>query len=204
MSGIPLKTDSDETWFEHLLSISEPAYFSVQSPYLAFNVQAAKEIGYYGYDIRPFRKYLDIETADDYLRRVMLPAELSELKFDSSLYEPQKPELMLEMIQVRERRDDENWTRNQNAVMGIRSDSYWEDLSDWLQTSSRGRYLDAQTRNALEKRLRRQKVTDRQGGLLLKCVDWSKRSGWCEPYEPEARVQHEAARLWPLLCCVRP
>ncbi len=87
MSGIPLKTDSDETWFEHLLSISEPAYFSVQSPYLAFNVQAAKEIGYYGYDIRPFRKYLDIETADDYLRRVMLPAELSELKFDSSLYE---------------------------------------------------------------------------------------------------------------------
>lgn len=113
------------------------------------------------------------------------------MRTDSSLYEPQKPELMLEMIQVRERRDDENWTRNQNAVMGIRSDSYWEDLSDWLQTSSRGRYLDAQTRNALEKRLRRQKVTDRQGGLLLKCVDWSKRSGWCEPYEPEARVQHE-------------
>ena len=90
VSYIPKKTDSDEKWLNHLLSLSEPSYFSLPGPYLAFNVQAAKEIGYYGYDIRPFRKYLDIKSAHDYLRRVMLPADLSTLQFDSSLYERTK------------------------------------------------------------------------------------------------------------------
>ena len=30
-------------------------------------MQAAKELGYYGYDIKPFKKYLTIKSSRDYL-----------------------------------------------------------------------------------------------------------------------------------------
>lgn len=81
----PLQAD-DKTIFNHFIAICEPDYFSEQSPYPSFNVQAAKELGYYGYDIKPFKKYLTIKTSKDYLRKVMLPAELSGIRFDSTLY----------------------------------------------------------------------------------------------------------------------
>ena len=86
VSNIPATSADDKTIFNHFIAICEPDYFSEQSPYPSFNVQAAKELGYYGYDIKPFKKYLTIKTSKDYLRRVMLPAELSGIKFDATLY----------------------------------------------------------------------------------------------------------------------
>lgn len=86
VNEIPSAEPDDETLFKHFISICEPDYFSEQSPYPSFNVQAAKELGYYGYDIKPFKKYLTIKTSKDYLRKVMLPSELSNLKFDATLY----------------------------------------------------------------------------------------------------------------------
>lgn len=86
VSNIPSTSADDKTIFNHFIAICEPDYFSEQSPYPSFNVQAAKELGYYGYDIKPFKKYLTIKTSKDYLRRVMLPAELSGIKFDATLY----------------------------------------------------------------------------------------------------------------------
>lgn len=83
---IPTVNMNDETIFKHFIAICEPNYFSEQSPYPSFNVQAAKELGYYGYDIKPFRKYLTIKSSRDYLRKVMLPPELSTIKFDPTLY----------------------------------------------------------------------------------------------------------------------
>lgn len=83
---IPAITADDATLFKHFMAICEPDYFSEQSPYPSFNVQAAKELGYYGYDIRPFEKYLTIKTAKGYLHRAMLPAELKDLTFDDTLY----------------------------------------------------------------------------------------------------------------------
>lgn len=86
VSEIPSLSADDNTIFNHFITICEPDYFSEQSPYPSFNVQAAKELGYYGYDIKPFKKYLTIKTSKDYLRKVMLPAELSDIKFDATLY----------------------------------------------------------------------------------------------------------------------
>lgn len=86
INEIPSAETEDETLFKHFISICEPDYFSEQSPYPSFNVQAAKELGYYGYDIKPFKKYLTIKTSKDYLRKVMLPSELSNIKFDATLY----------------------------------------------------------------------------------------------------------------------
>lgn len=86
VANIPSEKDSDKVWFDHLIAINAPDYFSKQSPFPSFNVQAAKELGYYGYDVEPFKAYLSIATAKDYLRRVMLPEELDDLTFDDTLY----------------------------------------------------------------------------------------------------------------------
>lgn len=86
LTAIPAEDAPDQAWFHHLITISEPGYFSLQTPYPSFNVQAAKELGYYGYDIEPFKPYLSIKSAKDYLRRVMLPEDLSGLTFDDTLY----------------------------------------------------------------------------------------------------------------------
>ena len=55
--------------------------FRSNPPILLFNVQAAKELGYYGYDTKPFEKYLTIKSSKNYMYRVMLPADLQHLSF---------------------------------------------------------------------------------------------------------------------------
>ncbi len=86
MAKIPGATASDTDLFDHFIKITDPNYFSEQTPYLSFNVQAARELGYYGYDIKPFKKLMSITSAKDYMHRVMLPEQFSNLKFDKTLY----------------------------------------------------------------------------------------------------------------------
>lgn len=87
LEQIPAASASDQQVFNHLMTISVPSYFAVDTPNLSFFVQAARELGYYGYDIEPFKPYLSIKTSKDYLRRLMLPEEMKDLKFDKSLSE---------------------------------------------------------------------------------------------------------------------
>ncbi len=86
MSKIPGATASDQEMFDHFIKTTDPNYFSAQTPYTSFNVQAARELGYYGYDIKPFKKWMSIKTAKDYMHRVMLPEQFAGLKFDNTLY----------------------------------------------------------------------------------------------------------------------
>lgn len=86
ISEVPLPTATDQQLFDNLIQYSEPNYFSEQSPYLSFNVQAVRELGYYGYSTKPFRGLLFRKSAHDYMHRVMLPAEFRQLKFDKRLY----------------------------------------------------------------------------------------------------------------------
>lgn len=85
VSSIPAATASDDELFAHLLGISNPDYFIADSPTASFFVQAARELGYYGYDIKPFRKYLSIKSSKGYLHRLMLPEELKDMPFDKTL-----------------------------------------------------------------------------------------------------------------------
>ncbi|MEG1563067.1 MAG: S28 family serine protease [Bacteroides sp.] len=85
VSTIPAVTASDDVLFAHLLAVSEPSYFALDGPNASFFVQAARELGYYGYDTAPFKPYLTIKTARNYLSRLMLPAELQGMKFDKTL-----------------------------------------------------------------------------------------------------------------------
>ncbi len=85
ISSIPAKTASDDEIFSHLLAISEPGYFTADSPNASFFVQAARELGYYGYDVQPFKQYLSIQSSEGYLHRLMLPEELKDMPFNKTL-----------------------------------------------------------------------------------------------------------------------
>jgi hypothetical protein len=82
----PSTVTSDELW-KSLLAKCEPDYFSLQTPYTPFNVQAMRELGYYGYDCRPFEGLLARRTYEGYMRRTMIPEELSFIEFKGDLYE---------------------------------------------------------------------------------------------------------------------
>ena len=86
LEDIPSAEASDDELVAHLLRYVGPEYFAVESSNSSFFVQAAKELGYYPYDIRPFRRLLSIRTSKDYLRRIFLPEELARVKFDRTLY----------------------------------------------------------------------------------------------------------------------
>jgi hypothetical protein len=86
-SDIPSPESADRMLFDHLIDISGPDYFAENQPNAAFFVQAAKELGYYGYDVRPFRKYLTIRHAGGYLHQLMLPPGAEDTTFDPTLYQ---------------------------------------------------------------------------------------------------------------------
>lgn len=87
VAQIPALTDTDSTYYKHLIDKCEPSYFAQQTPYTSFNVQAMRELGYYGYDTAPFEEYLSIPHAEGYMRRVMIPDSLTYIEFDGNLYE---------------------------------------------------------------------------------------------------------------------
>lgn len=75
---------TDQEMFDFLLKISGPEYFAEGSEQDPFFVQAAKELGYYGYDTRPFRGLLVTKNAENYLDSLFLPKQ--QFKFDKYLY----------------------------------------------------------------------------------------------------------------------
>lgn len=87
VAQIPALTATDSTYYKHLIDKCEPSYFAQQTPYTSFNVQAMRELGYYGYDTTPFEEYLSIPHAEGYMRRVMIPDSLTYIEFDGNLYE---------------------------------------------------------------------------------------------------------------------
>ncbi len=72
ISQIPPTTASDQELFDHWMKISDPDYFKAGDYFDPFFVQAAREIGYYGYSTKSFRKYLTRSNIENYLPRVFL------------------------------------------------------------------------------------------------------------------------------------
>lgn len=75
---IPSENAGLDEIYNHLIKVSNPSYFAIEDmeSIQSFFVQAARELGYYGYDTKPFRKYLSIKTAKNYLPHIFLPASL--------------------------------------------------------------------------------------------------------------------------------
>ena len=85
VNTIPACDADDNAIYKHFMTISEPSYFAKGGGNESFFVQAARELGYYGYDIRPFKKYLSIKSSKGYLKKLMLPADAKHIKFDKTL-----------------------------------------------------------------------------------------------------------------------
>lgn len=75
LDSIPSADAPDQKILDHLLKASDVSYFSNigMEKYHAFFVQAACELGYYGYDTELFKQDLHIKTARNYLQRYFLP-----------------------------------------------------------------------------------------------------------------------------------
>lgn len=78
VDDIPKAEASDSTILRHFLEISSPDYFSIEgtAPILPFFIQAAQELGYYGYDIKAFKPLLKIKSGKNYMKHVFLPEDL--------------------------------------------------------------------------------------------------------------------------------
>ncbi|MDR1199532.1 MAG: aminopeptidase [Prevotellaceae bacterium] len=83
---VPASDASDDDVFKHFIGISSPSYFR-ENGNVSFFVQAARELGYYGYDTEPFRQYLSIKSSSGYLKKLFLPQTAGEIEFDGRLSE---------------------------------------------------------------------------------------------------------------------
>ena len=84
-STIPAVTESDDVLFKYFVDAVGPDYFQSWDDNAPFFVQAAKELGYYGYDTKPYKKLLKIKSSKGYLRKIFLPGG-KKFKFDKTLY----------------------------------------------------------------------------------------------------------------------
>ncbi|MCR5313624.1 MAG: aminopeptidase [Bacteroidaceae bacterium] len=86
ISDIPSKDATDKQWFDYLMNIAGPDYFSAPNKFMPFDVQAARELGYYGYDTKPIKKWMSIKDTKGYLKKIMLPDSLRNIEFNPTLY----------------------------------------------------------------------------------------------------------------------
>jgi hypothetical protein len=88
VSSIPEMTsdEDDEVWFDCLMKVSSPDYFAYPSQFMPFDVQAAKELGYYGYSLKPIKKWTSLKSTKGYLKKMWLPDSLRKYDFDPALY----------------------------------------------------------------------------------------------------------------------
>jgi len=85
VSSIPSADATDRELFDFLMEVAGPDYFSRGYRNQPFHVQAAKELGYYGYSTEPFRGLLHISTAKGYHNTLFTPDGF-KAKFSRSLY----------------------------------------------------------------------------------------------------------------------
>ncbi len=87
VSTLPASDASDEDWARALLTISDPDYFSYPNKFMPFDVQASRELGYYGYSLKPIKKWASVKNTKGYLKQLMLPDSLRKYDFDKRLYD---------------------------------------------------------------------------------------------------------------------
>ena len=79
------KKATDQEMFDFLVKTSGPDYFAEGGTTAPFFVQAAKELGYYGYDTKAFKGLLTIKDAEGYLNKLFVP-QSQKFTFDKYLY----------------------------------------------------------------------------------------------------------------------
>lgn len=86
VESVPATGSPVEELFKHWVTVSGPDYFAIKDE-PSFYVQAARELGYYGYDTRPFEGLMKPDAAQKYLYRVMLPEDAQDIVFSPQVAE---------------------------------------------------------------------------------------------------------------------
>lgn len=81
---IPDLNSDDKKVFDYWMKISSPDYFVKESSTTSFFIQAAKELGYYGYDTKPYEGLLKVKSTKNYLSKIFLPQN-EKFKFSKKL-----------------------------------------------------------------------------------------------------------------------
>lgn len=84
-STIPNGKSDTKVLFDHLMKIAGPEYFLVKNM-PSFFVQAAKELGYYGYDTSYLGDVLTVKSAKNYLHDIFLPQDAKDITFNDGLH----------------------------------------------------------------------------------------------------------------------
>jgi len=87
INKIPSLDASNQEWFNFLIKISDPDYFSYPTATTPFFVQAAYELGYYGYSTKGLEDLCNVQDTHNYLYSLMLPPDANDIVFNKSLYE---------------------------------------------------------------------------------------------------------------------
>ncbi len=78
IDAIPVTNAGDDVIFEHLAKVSSPMYLCDEGVnfFQSFYIQAVHELGYYGYDTKPFKDYLHIKSAKGWLTNLYIPKDV--------------------------------------------------------------------------------------------------------------------------------
>jgi len=79
VAEIPPSTASDQDFFHYLIKVCSPDYFDIETgkPTFAFFVQALKQLGYYGYNPKPFKGLMELSDTKGYISRLFMPPSTS-------------------------------------------------------------------------------------------------------------------------------
>ncbi len=84
--SIPKTNANDATLFRYLINVCSPDYFAIEGieSLYPFFYQAARELGYYGYDPTPFEKLISLESTKGYFFRIFMPEGVN-IEFDPEI-----------------------------------------------------------------------------------------------------------------------
>lgn len=83
---VDIKNMNNKELAEYQFKENSPEFFQCTTPFMPFNYQSARELGYYGFRTREFKKYMSEKSIKNYVSRIMLPEELSNVKFSKDIY----------------------------------------------------------------------------------------------------------------------
>lgn len=83
---IPVSTSTDQEFFNYMIKICSPDYFDIVSgkPTFPFFVQALTQLGYYGYNTKPFKGLMELNDTKGYIAELFMPAS-ADFAYDPSM-----------------------------------------------------------------------------------------------------------------------
>lgn len=87
VSTIPSAESDNQTWFNNMMEVASPDYFAYPNKFMPFDVQASRELGYYGYSLKAIKKWASVKNTKGYLKDLLLPENLRKYDFDKRLYD---------------------------------------------------------------------------------------------------------------------